>query len=186
MSASHIDVNNQAVSAALKRIAAAGRDPDPVLKAIGEDLLVMVKRTFEASSSPDGTPWAPNSDATLRALLHGRAGSFKKSRKDGRGGGLTAKGEKRLMGKKPLIGETHALATTIFYNVSSGVLEIGTPMEYGAMQHFGGKKANFPNLWGDIPARPFMPITPGEELMPVAEQVVVDAVQEYLLAAFEG
>jgi phage gpG-like protein len=23
--------------------------------------------------------------------------------------------------------------------------------------NFGGKKAQFPNLWGDIPARPFMP-----------------------------
>jgi phage gpG-like protein len=27
------------------------------------------------------------------------------------------------------------------------------------MMNFGGTKAQFPHLWGDIPARPFMPIS---------------------------
>ncbi len=181
MTASYTPIDNQAVSAALKRVADAARDPDPVLRAIGEDLLVIVKGTFETSSSPDGAPWAPNSQATLMALLNRGKGNY-----NAKGGKLSAKGSQRVMSKKPLIGETHFLSGNIFYNVASGVLEVGTPAEYGAMQQFGGTKAKFPNLWGDIPARPFMPITPAEELMPVAEQVAVDAVQEYLLTALEG
>ena len=36
-----------------------------------------------------------------------------------KGGKLSAKGSQRVMGKKPLIGESHALSTTIFYNVST-------------------------------------------------------------------
>jgi phage gpG-like protein len=30
-------------------------------------------------------------------------------------------------------------------------------MPYAAMQNFGGTKAEFPHLWGDIPARAFFP-----------------------------
>jgi len=40
---------------------------------------------------------------------------------------------------------------------------IGSPMEYAAMQQFGGTKAEFPNLWGDIPARPFLGISSQDE-----------------------
>jgi len=32
-------------------------------------------------------------------------------------------------------------------------------MEYAAMMQFGGTKSEFPNLWGDIPARPFLGIS---------------------------
>ena len=32
----------------------------------------------------------------------------------------------------------------------------GTNVIYARMMHYGGKKALFPHLWGDIPARPFM------------------------------
>lgn len=196
------DIDNAAVKAALRRVGDAALNLDPLLRVIGEDLSVMIKETFGNSASPEGTPWAPNSEATIMALLDRSTGGFTRfSEKDGviqqkqhkRSGGnfrkdgrISAKGAQRVMTKMPLIGETHALSTLIFYNVADGVLELGTPMEYGAMQHFGGTKAKFPHLWGDIPARPFMPITPEGNLMPVAETVVVDAVQEYLLSALEG
>ncbi len=32
----------------------------------------------------------------------------------------------------------------------------GTNVIYARMMHYGGKKALFPHLWGDIPARPFL------------------------------
>jgi phage gpG-like protein len=34
--------------------------------------------------------------------------------------------------------------------------EVTTPEPYAAMMQFGGTRAAFPNLWGNIPARPFM------------------------------
>lgn len=181
MSERNVTINNAAVTAALQRLAGSARNPDPVLGVIGEDLTALVKQTFANSASPDGTPWAPNSEATIMALLSRGKGSFRPS--DGR---LSAKGARRVMAKKPLIGETHALATTIYYDVASGVLVIGSPMEYAGMQHFGGEQSQFPNLWGDIPARPFMPITPDGQLMPVAETVVIDAVADYLASAIDG
>lgn len=179
MTASVIDAKNQRVHNALQRLADVSLNTEPLLRAIGEDLSSMVKQTFQRSASPDGTPWAPNSEATMLALLSRGKGNFRP--KDGR---ISAKGSARVMSKKPLIGESKALMTTIFYSVAGGVLEIGTPMEYGAMQHFGGKKAQFPNLWGDIPGRPFMPITPDEQLMPVAAEVILDNTEEYLAAAW--
>lgn len=32
----------------------------------------------------------------------------------------------------------------------------GTNVVYARMMHYGGKKALFPHLWGDIPPRPFL------------------------------
>ena len=63
----------------------------------------------------------------------------------------------KIAGKKPLTGETRALATTINYQLQGdNAVSIGSPMVYAAMQQFGGKKSDFPHLWGNIPARPFL------------------------------
>ncbi len=53
-------------------------------------------------------------------------------------------------------------------------------MVYAAMQNFGGTKAEFPNLWGDIPARPFFPNAEQglpEELSQEIANVLRDALQ---------
>jgi phage gpG-like protein len=42
------------------------------------------------------------------------------------------------------------------------------------MQQFGGTKAKFPNLWGDIPARPFLGVSESDAVM------IVDTVSDYL------
>lgn len=81
-------------------------------------------------------------------------------RKDGR---LAKKGIDAMMRKRPLAGETGALATQIHYQVIGNTLEIGSSMEYAAMQQFGGRRAEFPNLWGDIPARPFLGLSAADK-----------------------
>lgn len=137
---------------AFNQIIAMNVDPSGPLMAIGEVVTDFTKRRFVESADPYGTPWAPNSDTTLRALLHDRSGTFTKK------GKVSAKGGKLLAGKKPLIGESKSLSTQINYTMmGNDSVVVSSSMRYAAMQHFGGSKGEFPHLWGDIPARPFFP-----------------------------
>lgn len=171
-----IEIRDQDVLTALDRLAAGTRNPAPVLKAIGEDLTRQVKRTFETGADPWGRPWAANKASTLAGFIGTfGASSFKKN------GGLNKKGAVRLASKRPLIGETRQLSTQISYHVAGGVLTVGSSMEYAAMQQFGGTRVKFPNLWGDIPARPFLPVTASGELSPDAQRTVVETIREFLL-----
>ena len=166
MTAFTITVDDAQVLAALQRLRARTDNLAPVLKAIGEDLVESTKQRFGSSTAPDGTPWAPNSQVTISRYLGLSRGNFKKD------ASLSKKGEARQSSKKPLTGETGALAGQIHYQVTGNVLEVGSSMEYAAMQQFGGKKADFPNLWGDIPARPFLGLSAGD--IAGIEQTVLD------------
>ena len=132
------------------------------MRAIGERLTETTKRRFETSTGPDGRRWAPNSRATYEALANRGKGNFRK--KDGK---LGAKGAGVVMSKKPLIGESKALSTTIDYQADATSVTIGSPMEYAAVQQFGAvqgalgrTKRNGPIPWGNIPARPFLGVSP--------------------------
>jgi len=150
-----IEVHDQDVLAAFNRLQAAAVNPGPALRLIGERLTETSKRRFETSTGPNGQRWAPNSRATYEALAR-KQGKFRK--KDGKLSG--GKGGAGLLAtKKPLIGESKALSTTINYRVDATGVTIFSPMEYAAMQQFGGTKASFPNLWGNIPARPFLGVS---------------------------
>ncbi len=157
MSSATIRLESTRVLDVLARVAAGVRKPAPLYKAIGEDLVASTKARFATSTAPDGSRWAPNSQATFEAYL---ARFTKTTRKDGR---LNAKGVSVVMGKKPLVGESHQLGKQIYYQLTANGLEVGSPMEYAAMQQFGGSKAEFPHLWGDIPARPFLGLSTEDE-----------------------
>lgn len=159
-----VELDNARVLAVLDRIAAGVSNPAPLLKAWGEDLVESTKQRFASSTAPDGSAWPTNSQATFDAYLAKFSGSYSKEgkrtgtkkgflNKDGR---LAAKGVSAVAGKKPLIGLGKTLSTTIYYRVEGDTLYVGSPEKYAAMQQFGGSKADFPNLWGDIPARPFL------------------------------
>ena len=47
------------------------------------------------------------------------------------------------------------LASLTYVALPDGV-KWGTNVVYARMMHYGGKKALFPHLWGDISARPFL------------------------------
>jgi len=123
-----IDVDDQQVLNALRELFQVTNDLSPALAEIGEDLIESTKRRFETSTAPDGSSWALNS--VLSTLLYKE-------------------------GDKPLVNHG-TLSEKIFKNVNADFLEIGSPLEYAAMQQFGGSKDEFPALWGDIPARPFL------------------------------
>lgn len=149
-----VKIDNSRVVAALDRLSRAAANPRPAWLAIGESLVESTKKRFETSTAPDGSRWAPNRPATYLGMVN----AFGKSH-FGKTGRLNAKGATRAAGKKPLIGETRNLSTQIHYETNAEGLRVGSPMVYAAMQQFGGKKSRFPNLWGDIPARPFLGIS---------------------------
>jgi phage gpG-like protein len=149
----------QVIGAIIER----GRDLRPVLELIGARMVERTKQRFDTSTGPDGQPWAPNAETTLERFLNSYKGSRKKD------GSLSAKGRARAGGKKPLIGETGALHTTINYQVAGeNAVNIGSPMVYARVQQEGAgrgqlgtgsfktRKGTFPIPWGDIPARPFL------------------------------
>jgi phage gpG-like protein len=180
MTAFKIDIADGQVTAGLRRVIEAGRDPSPALRAIGEAFYGIARQTFETSTDPWGRRWQPNAEATLVAYLERKSGAFAK--RDGR---LTQKGAGHAMAKKPLIGDGRFLSgASLFYQVQGNELTVGSSAIYAAMQHFGGGKAEFPHLWGDIPARPFLPIDAAGNLAPAAEREAVEIVQEYLLGAW--
>lgn len=151
----------------------------PVLAEIGEDMTESTKRRFSTAKAPDGTPWAANSATTLTRY------SELFARKDGT---LTKKAQAKVAGKKPLTGETRALATTINYQVlGDNQVGIGSPMIYAAIQQYGAKrgesgtgsfktkKGSFPIPWGNIPARPFLGASEADKVN------IADLVRSYML-----
>lgn len=175
-----ITVDNRTVLEALQALQAKAGNLGPALREIGEDLQDSTLKRFETSTGPDGQPWEANTQATLDAYLRKLGGAYDKAgnrtgTKKGWGEG-GAKAGKALGAKRPLIGESRALSTTIDYRVSGNTLEVGSPMEYAAMQQFGGTKGEFPNLWGDIPARPFLGVSEQDE------GKILDVLQRYFSA----
>jgi phage virion morphogenesis protein len=126
-------------------------NPSPALREIGEVLVQSTKQRFVSKTDPDGTAWKDNSAITI-----------------------ANKGR-----NEPLIGESGELGEQIHYNlVGSGELEVGSSMEYAAMQHFGGLKSDFPHLWGDIPARRIVGISSSDE------KQIIDIVGDHILGNF--
>lgn len=148
-----IEIDDREILAALQRLGAAGGNLTPALKHIGEALVASTKRRFRTGTAPDGSPWAPNSQVTILGYLDRYKSSYTK------GGRLSKSGAGRAAGKKPLIGESRSLSTTIKYEVSGNTLRVGSPMEYAGTQQYGARKHSFAggkSPWGDIPARPFL------------------------------
>ena len=175
-----IDLADSNVRSAVERLLARTQNSRPAFFAIGELVAESTKQRFVAGRGPDGNPWAPNSP-TIEHYVRQRSGLFDKvtGKRTGTKMSFTGRaGERKkaaiAAAKKPLHGLTGLLAEQIFYNVVSDGVEVGSPMIYSAMQQFGGKKSAFPHLWGDIPARPFLGLSPSDE------QSILDVIEEFL------
>ncbi|GHT94093.1 virion morphogenesis protein [Betaproteobacteria bacterium] len=134
-----------------------------VLDQIGHDLTESTKRRFSTSTAPDGTPWAPNSNAAMASYLGTAKSNYKKD------GTLSKRGEKRQAGKRPLVA-LGTLARSITWQLVPEGVEIGSPMIYAGTHQFGAKQGqygrdrrNHPLPWGDIPARPFLGLSADDE-----------------------
>ena len=134
-----VTVNDSAITAALQALAQRCNHLSPAMREIGAVLTESTKQRFISTTGPDGREWAPNTEFV----------SVEKQKEGADSRPLTLKG---------------ILGDTIDYQLlgDDGVM-IGSNMDYAAMQQFGGKKSQFPHLWGDIPARPFLGVSSADE-----------------------
>lgn len=120
--------NDAEVIAALQRLRDRVGNIRPALAEIGEAMTESTKRRFGTTTGPDGEHWAANSDVTL----------------------AHKKGNRPLTDYGDLADSIHPQPFGDF-----GV-DIGSNLDQAAMMQFGGTTAEFPHLWGDIPARPYL------------------------------
>ena len=168
-----IQISDEGFTAGLQRLLERGGDTSTLTFLIGQGIEERIDARFAGSTGPDGQRWKPNSPLTLAREALRLAVSEGNRRK---GGSLNKRGTERLAAKKPLIGETGTLRNQIAALADgAGVTVTAGATVYAAIQQFGGTRAEFSHLWGDIPARPFMPVTPDGDLYPTeAEAIMAD------------
>jgi len=135
------------ILARFRAIQERGGNLRPLMLEIGEDVVESTKQRFVTATDPDGEQWAKNSDVTLA----------------------------HKSGSRPLT-DGGNLARSIHYTqLGNDGVEIGTNAVQAAMMQFGGTKAEFPHLWGDIPERPFLGLSDADK------QHILDLTLNYLL-----
>ena len=153
-----ITIDDAELRRELARLLGAVQDPSPALREIGEVLTRSTKDRFRTETAPDGGRWEQNADSTLLAYLRRRQG-FSKRRTATGGRTLTQRGARALGGKK-ILTDRGDLADSIAPQLEGqSAVAVGTSRVYAAMQQFGGTTAEHSQLWGDIPARPFLGIS---------------------------
>lgn len=173
MSNIQITIDSTQVDALLSQIQGKLDHQQPLLTAIGKKINENIRLTFTDLKTPYGVPWKPLSPVTKYQRAK-RVSGGRVYRKDGKG--TLAKFTQTYLSATPL-NDTGVLRNSIAYQLSGQTVEIGTNAKQAAMMNFGGSKAEFGHLWGDIPARQFMPIDP----LPVKwEQEVIVIVEDYL------
>lgn len=152
-----VELKEDQIAAALMRAVEQMEDLTPLMQGIGEILIDSTKERFKAGTSPEGTKWAAKSATTLAAY-----GARKSNRIDAR----------------PLFGPTGMLSQQIFSEAERDQVAVGSARVYAAMMQFGGTKAEFPHLWGNIPARPFLGISEADRVN------IVNEIEDWLRGAF--
>lgn len=151
-----IRLDDGEVSAAFGRAAAALGDLTPLMTKVGEYLVDATRQRFPAGTAPDGTRWAPKKPSTTAAQA--RRGDPPDPR--------------------PLFWRGDLAKTTMQAGPAS--VEVGSNRIYAAMMQFGGRKARFAHLWGDIPARPFLGLSAEDRT------AILDLIAEEIEAAAAG
>jgi phage virion morphogenesis protein len=155
------ELHDDEIQRALQSLQGAVGNLRPAMAEIGEVLTESTKQRFSTKTGPDGQQWKENSDFTINFIHKFDGFEWMKGRDD------------------PLIGRSGKLQDQIHYNlIGNDALEVGSPMKYAAMQQFGGTKSEFPHLFGDIPARPFLGVSDDDknEIMAILNRHLASAV----------
>ena len=143
-----VSFDGEKIIKALQKLQEKTGNLSPALREIGEVLKESTKQRFNDSTAPDGEKWPENSAVTIE--------------RKGR--------------NQPLVGRGTLAEQITAQVIGNDTLEVGSSMEYAAMQQFGGDKSEFPHLWGDIPARPFLGISDQDEneILTILEEYLSD------------
>jgi phage virion morphogenesis protein len=112
MSGVTLEFDNAAALAYIQQVADATGNPEPMLRDMGEYLLIAHDGRFKSQTAPDGTPWQALSPAYQRRK---KKNQDKIMRLDGH------------------------LANTLRYQVRSGELLFGSNRPYAAIHQLGGE-----------------------------------------------
>lgn len=145
-----IQINSTQVDNALAQLAQRTQHLQPAFNAIGVEIHRHVIDCFEHEKSPDGINWAALSPQTIK---------------------------RRRKGSSEILRDKGNMYASLGHNATNNYAEVTIGQEYAAMMNFGGTKAQFPHLWGDIPARPFFP---SSTLPQEWERDVMDVLNLYL------
>jgi len=161
-----IQVNDSAVTRALDALIHRATHTDEALKKVGARWKGNVLLSFRESKSPWGWSWARLRPSTISRRRKGSS--------------------------KPLM-DTGRLRNSITYSVRGNVLELGTNVRYASTHQFGARKGqygrgkyktrrgSFPIPWGDITARPFLPIAhEGVALPPSWRDTALKAIRQHI------
>lgn len=130
MSGITVQIDNAGMHARLQQLSNAVANLQPAMRSIGQSLKSNIRLCFVDTKSPDGVNWAALSPATIA---------------------------NRRGGSSVPLSDTGVLKNSFTVHAGAQSVVVGTNAPQAAMMNFGGTKAQFPHLWGDIPARPFMP-----------------------------
>jgi len=72
------------------------------------------------------------------------------------------------------------LAASITTHATDSSALIGSNKPYAAMMQFGGYQTDFPHLWGDIPGRPYLPMSVEGQLQPQAAEAILELTLRHL------
>lgn len=144
---------------ALRRIEWAVGDTRPLMRGIATELLSITEDNLE-DQGQSGNDWPTLSEVTT--AIREASGTWPGKMLQVSAGGLAA-------------------SITTLADDSSAL--VGSNKPYAAMMHFGGDKDEWPHLWGDIPARPYLPMDADGKLQPEAEDVVLDLALEHIAKA---
>ncbi|SCW97507.1 phage virion morphogenesis protein [Pseudomonas sp. NFACC05-1] len=149
-----IELEHQHLQQILSRVERTVGDLAPLMRSLAAELASQTEENFEQEGRPQ---WPELSDVTT-----GR------------------RAETGHWPGKMLQVSAAGLAASISTQATDSTAVVGSNKPYAAMMQFGGDQADFPQLWGDIPGRPYLPMDAEGNLQPETEQALLKLALSHL------
>ncbi|CAH0144125.1 phage virion morphogenesis protein [Pseudomonas brassicacearum] len=143
-----IELDHQHLQQILSKVEQSISDLTPLMHSLAAELASQTEENFEH----EGRPQWPE----LSGVTTGR------------------RAETGLWPGKMLQVSAAGLAASITTQATDRSALVGSNKPYAAMMQFGGDQADFPQLWGDIPGRPYLPLDAEGGLQPEAEKAILE------------
>jgi len=149
-----IEINHQHLQQTLSQIESAVGDLQPLMQSIATELASQTEENFEQEGRPQ---WPELSDVTTEnRAKHGH-----------------------WLGQMLQVSAA-GLAASITTHATESSAMVRSNKTYAAMMQFGGEQSDFPQLWGDIPARTYLPMNAEGNLQPEAEEAILELAINHL------